>query len=314
MKFTSIKGLNVSKLSLGTAQLGFDYGIANVGGKPNLDKSFEILKTAINAGINCFDAAPLYGDSEEIIGSFMRDRIDVESPIICTKLKVDFKDGTDSIEIYQQVKKNVEESMGRLQINKIPVLLLHSASSMTDNAGLILQSLIRLKDEDMVDKIGVSVYTPDEVTKVIDLGVFDAIQIPINIFDHRLIESGLLTYLKQHGFIVFARSIFLQGLFFLDPDALPENLKLAREPLITLRKLAQKYDIDIGEMAVAFVRDLPEISSLVIGAETSTQVLDNCDLVECPKLSDELKDEILDVFSDMPEKLINPSLWNLQLI
>ena len=82
MKFTSIKGLNVSKLSLGTAQLGFDYGIVNVGGKPNLDKSFEILKTAINAGINCFDTAPSYGDSEEIIGSFVADMFDVESPII----------------------------------------------------------------------------------------------------------------------------------------------------------------------------------------------------------------------------------------
>lgn len=311
MKYTSIKGLDISKLSLGTAQLGFDYGIANVGGKPNLEKSFGILKTAVNAGINCFDTAPSYGDSEEIIGSFVGTRINGESPIICTKLKVDFKKGTDSIEIYQQVKKNVEDSMRRLQINKIPILLVHSASNMTDNGGLILQSLIRLKDEGMVDKIGVSVYSPVEVTKAINLEVFDAIQIPINIFDHRLIESGLLADLRQCGFIVFARSIFLQGLFFLDPDTLPENLKLARKPIIALRKLAQKYEIGIAEIAVAFVRDLPEISSLMIGAETSTQVLDNCDLIECPKLSDELRDEILDVFSDLPVKIINPSLWNL---
>lgn len=310
MKYTSIKGLDISKLSLGTAQLGFDYGIANVGGKPNLDKSFEILKTAINAGINCFDTAPSYGDSEEIIGSFVGDISDGESPIICTKLKIDFDDSADSVEIYQQVKKNVEDSMRRLRINKIPILLLHSASNMTDNDGLVLQSLIRLKDEGMVDKIGVSVYSPVEVIKAIDLGVFDAIQIPINIFDHRLIDCGILNSLKQHDFIVFARSIFLQGLFFLDPNALPENLKLAREPIIALKKLAQKYEIGIAEMAVAFVRDLPEISSLVIGAENSTQVLDNCDLIECPKLSDELKDEILNVFSDLPEKIINPSLWS----
>ncbi len=311
MKYTSIKGLDISKLSLGTAQLGFDYGIANVGGKPNLDKSFEILETAINAGINCFDTAPSYGDSEEIIGSYIGDRIDEASPIICTKLKIAFDDGTDSVEISQQVKKNVEESMRRLQINKIPILLLHSASNMTDNDGLILQSLARLKDEGMVDKIGVSVYSLVEVTNAIDLGGFDAIQIPINIFDHRLINSGILNSLKQHNFIVFARSIFLQGLFFLYPDALPENLKLAREPIIALRKLAEKYEIGIAEMAVAFVRDLPEISSLVIGAENSTQVLDNCGLIECPKLSDELKDELLDVFSDLPENIINPSLWNL---
>ena len=148
------------------------------------------------------------------------------------------------------------------------------------------------------------------MTKVIYLGVFDAIQIPINIFDQHLINSGLLKSLKQHNFIVFARSIFLQGLFFLDPDNLPENLKLAKEPLTTLKKLAQKYDIEIAEMAVAFVRDLPEISSLVIGAETSAQVLSNCGLIDCPKLSDELMGEILNTFTDLPDKIINPSFWN----
>ena len=310
MKYTSINGLKISKLSLGTAQLGFDYGIANVSGKPNLDKSFEILKTAINAGINCFDTAPSYGNSEEIIGSFVNNKIDWVSPIVCTKLKVDFEDGADLIEIYQHVKKNIEESMRKLQINKIPILLLHSASNMTDNDGLILQTLIRLKDEGMVDKMGVSVYSPEDVKIAIGVEELDAIQIPINIFDHRLIDCGLLKSLEQHDFIVFARSIFLQGLFFLNPENLPVNLKLAREPLITLRKLSQKYEIDIAEMAVAFVRDLPEISSLVIGAETSTQVLDNCDLIECPKLSEELRNEIIDVFSDLPEKIINPSLWN----
>jgi len=311
MKYTSINGLKISKLSLGTAQLGFDYGIANLSGKPSLDKSFEILETAINVGINCFDTAPSYGDSEEIIGSFVGDISDGESPIICTKLKIDLADDTDPIGIYLQIKKNIEESMENLQKNKIPILLLHSASNMTDNGGLILQSLIRLKDEGLVGKIGVSVYSPIEVTKAIDMGVFDAIQIPINIFDHRLIESGILNSLKQHNFIVFARSIFLQGLFFLEPDALPENLKLAREPIIFLRKLAEKYEIGIAEMAVAFVRDLPEISSLVIGVENSIQVLDNCDLIECPKLSYELKDEILNVFSDLSERIINPSLWDI---
>ena len=310
MNYTFIQGLNISKLSLGTAQLGFDYGIANVGGKPNLDKSFEILETAINTGINCFDTAPSYGDSEKIIGSFMDNRISGLPPITITKLKADFEDSVNSVEVYRQVRQNIENSMRRLQINKIPILLLHSASNMTDNDGLILQSLIRLKDEGLAEKVGVSVYSPEEVEIAIDVGEFDAIQIPINIFDQRLIDSGLLKSLKQHDFIIFARSIFLQGLFFLDPDNLPENLKLAREPLITLRTLAQKYEIDIAEMAVAFVRDLPEISSLVIGAETSSQVLDNCDLIECPKLSEELKDEILNVFSDLPEKIINPSLWN----
>jgi aryl-alcohol dehydrogenase-like predicted oxidoreductase len=103
----------------------------------------------------------------------------------------------------------------------------------------------------------------------------------------------------------------LQGLFFLDPNTLPENLKLSREPIITIRKLAQKYKIDVAEMAFAFVRDLPQISSMVIGAETSTQVLENCAMIECPKLQEEMNCEILDSFNDLPMKIINPSLWDI---
>ena len=312
MKYALIKDFKISKLTMGTAQLGLNYGIANKIGKPSIEQAFNILETAVNSGINCFDTAFSYGNSEETIGSFISSEMCRNTPTIVTKLQqIEFDDSISSFKIYNEVKQNVEKSLKRLQINKIPICLIHKVSNMTDQDGLIVHSLLRLKDEGLIGRIGISVYDSEEVRQVIDMEDFDAIQIPINIFDHRLIESGLLESLEQHDFIVFARSIFLQGLFFLDPDTLPENLKLAREPIITLKKLAQKYEIDIAEMAFAFVRDLPQISSMVIGAETSAQVLENCALIECPKLSEELKYEILDTFNDLPEKIINPSLWNL---
>jgi aryl-alcohol dehydrogenase-like predicted oxidoreductase len=310
MKYTSIKGLQISKLSLGTAQLGFDYGIANTRGKPTLEQSFKILETAVNAGINCFDTAFLYGDSEEIIGSFISRRMAGVTPIIITKLKAfEFSDGINLIEIHNQVNKDVEESMRRLQINKIPICLLHNASNMTDNDGKILQSLMELRDKGLIEKIGVSVYSPEEVEQAINIKEFDAIQIPINLFDHRLIDAGLLKSLEQHDFIVFARSVYLQGLFFLNPANLPHNLKLAKEPLEILKKISEEHEIGIDELALAFVRDLPGISSLVIGAETSTQVLKNCSLIDCPEISKELRGELSDAFSESPVEILNPTLW-----
>ena len=59
-----------NKLVLGTAQLGLNYGVANKTGKPTQNKAFEIMKYAVENGINYFDTAYNYGNSEIIIGKF----------------------------------------------------------------------------------------------------------------------------------------------------------------------------------------------------------------------------------------------------
>ena len=56
------------QLVLGTAQLGLNYGITNSDGKPKLEQSLEIITYALDNGINVFDTARAYGDSEHIIG------------------------------------------------------------------------------------------------------------------------------------------------------------------------------------------------------------------------------------------------------
>ena len=60
------------QLILGTVQLGLDYGINNDVGKPSVEKSFEILDYAFNNGISILDTANAYGDSEKIIGNYMK--------------------------------------------------------------------------------------------------------------------------------------------------------------------------------------------------------------------------------------------------
>ena len=60
-----------NKLVLGTAQLGLNYGIANVIGKPTEKQALEIMKYAVENGINYFDTAHSYGNSEIIIGKFL---------------------------------------------------------------------------------------------------------------------------------------------------------------------------------------------------------------------------------------------------
>src|SRR3989338_3372428 len=62
-----------SRISLGTVQFGLDYGIANKNGKVSRQKIFEILKSAHDGGINCLDTAYDYGDSEDVIGAYLKE-------------------------------------------------------------------------------------------------------------------------------------------------------------------------------------------------------------------------------------------------
>ena len=69
MKINTVKGQDITILSLGTVQLGLNYGIHNDSGKPSLETSFRILNAAMEAGINTLDTAAGYGNSEEVIGA-----------------------------------------------------------------------------------------------------------------------------------------------------------------------------------------------------------------------------------------------------
>jgi len=312
MEYTTISNMVISKLTLGTAQLGLNYGIANTNGKPDHRKSNEILKVAADNGVNCFDTAPSYGDSERIIGSFLSSCHHFsEPPIIVTKLPpISLNDKVTSSDVYHLVRECVTKSAEQLQIKRIPIYLLHRASDVNAYGGLAIESLLKLKAEGLIEILGVSVYAPEEVECALKIGVIEAIQIPINIFDHRLIRTGLLSQLKDRNFIVFARSIFLQGLFFLDARNLPSGFALAENPLRRLQKLSHDREIGIAELALAFVRDLSGITSVVIGAETPKQVLEDIGLMKSPPLSSELTEEIMSLFSNLPLELINPSLWN----
>ena len=70
-------------MTLGTVQLGKDYGINNTTGKPDIQAAHEILSLALKNGINSLDTASAYGDSEAVIGSFIKQSN--ETPFIITK-------------------------------------------------------------------------------------------------------------------------------------------------------------------------------------------------------------------------------------
>ncbi|MBI3032828.1 aldo/keto reductase [Candidatus Woesearchaeota archaeon] len=300
--------LNISKITLGTAQFSPGYGVANTRGNLCLKEAYSILQTATALGITVIDTAPIYGEAEKRLGSFFSKLHQKELPTIVTKISdLEQIHTLEQEQAYEFMKSQVLSSARKLQLSKISICLLHDASNM--NNPKVISSLLRLKEEGLVGKIGVSIYHPDEVTTFLNTDIFEVIQLPINLLDTRLIKNGLLHKLHQKRILVFARSIFLQGLFFLDYKKLPPHLEFARDHLKRIHQIAHKIGLSVPQLAFTFVRDIPEITSLVIGAENAQQIEETVSLLQTEPLPEKINKEILNTFNNVPEKLINPSLW-----
>lgn len=304
--------MKISRITLGTVQIGLEYGIANKTGKPAQASALEMLDYAWKNGINSFDTAPAYGNSETIIGTFVSSYLkDIDNLIITSKLP-----GIPDIEsiskdiLYERVKNHVNQSLSALKIKNIPVYLLHKPNDLFSSKNTLIECLTRIKNEGLIGKIGVSIYEPWEVELALNYKELEAIQIPINVLDHRLINSGLLDRLKKRNFVVFARSVYLQGLFMLDPENIPKYLEPAKKHIRKLRELCTQYQLDMDALCFLFVRDLPAITSVVIGAEKLGQVERNISLLNQPPIPDLLKKEIMENFKTIPENIVNPSKWN----
>ena len=305
--------MSISKITLGTAQLGLDYGVANEIGKLSFKKALKLLKYAWKKGINSFDTAPGYGNSEQILGSFISKEIkkEINKITIISKLpKIKARDNLSFNNIYNEIKEQINLSREKLKIDKIPIYLLHNAGDLYLNNGIIVDCLSEIKNEGLIERFGLSVYNPEDVENSLKFKEINVIQIPINIFDHRLINSGLLNKLKNKKYLIFARSIYLQGLFFLTPNQLIEKkLEFTNEPLLNLHNLSKEFKFDIDKLAFLFIRDMQEISSMVIGMERIEQISKNIELLKENTLSIEIQKRLKQEFSDMPEKIINPNLW-----
>lgn len=304
-----------SPLTLGTVALGMEYGISNAGGKPSRDKAQAVLEAALQAGITTFDTARSYGDAEALVGHFLSARSPMRAPVrVVTKFKISQRERYDLDTLREEVFGSVRCSLAQLRLPRLPVCLLHMDRRlpMSDMGTLLPRLLGDLLGEGLIDMGGVSLDHPREAEAFVDQPVIEAFQVPVNIFDQRLIQSGMLARMQQADKVVFARSVFLQGLFFTDPKRLRGNLAGAVPYLQTLRALSREAPMDMAQLALSFVRDQEGIDSIVFGAVSPEQVRQNAALQQGPALSADLRARITQRFAEVPEEIITPGGWDKQ--
>ena len=270
-------------MTLGTVQLGMDYGIVNKDGKPSEEKSFSILQTALESGVTTLDTARAYGDSELVIGRFLK-QWQGEPPAIITKIPT--LQGDSPKELEKFVTESVEQSLQRLGINKLEAVMLHGAKDPIVHGKACADAMQALIAHGYTDKVGVSVYTAEDIEGMLPFHIFSVTQVPMSIFDQRLIAGGWIDKLKERDYAVYVRSVFLQGVFFMEPDKIddPILLKHAAPKIRLLNRIAEELGISVAQLAIAFMRDCAGVTSLVLGADTPEQVKNNAAYFDAPPL------------------------------
>ena len=307
MEYTNLDELNFSKITLGTVQLSMKYGISNLT-ESTVKTTHEVLMTAKKIGISSFDTSPQYGNIEKTLGNFFK-KEKIENPTVISKIPpIEFLEKPTFDDVYTKVKKHITQSLNDLNLEQIPVCLIHNPQNMSNYDGMIVKALELLKEYGHIKKIGCSVYTKKDVEKFLEINKFDVIEIPINLFNTKIVDEKRLNRLKEKDTSVLGRSVFLQGLFFLDPYNLPAKVEKAKKYLIELNKIANDYSIPIPNLALSFVNKQKYISSIIIGVENSQQLSQNIELANTI-LPEKVEKVILEKFANVPESVNNPLEW-----
>jgi aryl-alcohol dehydrogenase-like predicted oxidoreductase len=260
------------ELGLGTVQFGLDYGVSNTQGKVSLSEAAAILREANMLGIRVLDTASAYGESEEVIGIAASEG---HSFRIVTKLPALKKDRITAGDT-DTLKRAFEASLQRLKAERTAGLLLHSAGDLLAQGGEKVYELLRsLRDGGAAEKIGISVYTGDEIDRVCGRYDIDLVQAPVNVLDRRLIRSGRLEFLKSRGIEIHVRSAFLQGLLLMHPDSINPYFSPIEPTLRRYREMLDAKGLTPTEGALGFLRTVREIDVVLVGVTCVRELREN---------------------------------------
>jgi spore coat polysaccharide biosynthesis protein SpsF (cytidylyltransferase family)/aryl-alcohol dehydrogenase-like predicted oxidoreductase len=304
-----------SELTLGTAQLGMEYGIANRAGQPALPVAIRMVRQAVAHGVTALDTARAYGDAESVVGQALtgawRSRVEV-----ITKLDplASLPQNATVNEVRAAVDDSVKRSCEALRSKTLSTLLLHRSSHHDAWGGAAWRRLLELRDDGTIGNLGASVYEPREALDLLQDMAITHLQIPMNVLDWRWRASGFdRAVVRRPDVVVHARSALLQGVLADSPPSLwPVSAGFdAAACLRQLRKLTAEFGRQsMTDLCLAYVRSQPWITSVVVGCETLEQVDENLELLCRPKLTTEQCAELERSLPEAPEDLLNPSQWN----
>jgi|APSaa5957512535_1039671.scaffolds.fasta_scaffold33180_2 aryl-alcohol dehydrogenase-like predicted oxidoreductase len=296
----------MSNLVLGTVQFGVDYGVSNRIGRTYDAEIENILKYADKKDINMLDTAPAYGNSESIIGNFIHNCTNHKQWRVITKTLYSQSDTICDKQV-DELLDNLKLSQKNIYQKSIYGLLIHNCDDLFLPGGeKLFQIMKKLKQDGVIKKIGVSVYSSKQIDRVLDNYQIDLVQLPLNILDQRLLNGGQLNRLKEYDVEIHARSVFLQGLLLMPLKSISPWFDPIRRDLDAFHIKAKKLNMSSLQLALGFVRSISEVDKIVVGINTLHQLYEIVNAMSTSINTDDCFD-----LSISDSTYLNPSNWKI---
>lgn len=292
------------QICLGSAQFGMNYGITNTLGQISENNVRTLLSKAALYGISMIDTAVAYGDSQAILGrSFPPShKFHITSKLPAQKF--------NSFDANSCIKwqRDFEYSCTLLGVDKIDSFLLHNVLDLVKPGASYLRSwLLSLRNQGLVRRLGVSIYTPEEL-ECVPSELLDLVQLPLSIYDQRFLADGAIDRLSSQGCAIHVRSIYLQGLL-LSPSAswplwISQNM---RHHHMSLENMAKSAQVTLLDLALSFAFSQKNIEALVVGVCSLKELDQLCTSLSHPKFS--LSAQEWSFWRSKDPLLLDPRQW-----
>jgi aryl-alcohol dehydrogenase-like predicted oxidoreductase len=252
-------------LSLGTAQLGGDYGIASRRDDLSESSASSLLTTARANGITHLDTAIAYGDSELLLG-----RSGVRDFWVTTKIP---QLPERNPKPHEWIERQLVASLERLQLEQVDAVLIHAAKDLLTGGGdVVAESLLSLKTSGLTRKVGFSAYSATEASAIIERYPMDVVQLPASFVDRSAAESGAIANFAARGVEVEIRSIFLQGLLLMNLCEQVTRFPAASALWEELAQWQREVGLTMLEVCVRYAMSIAGVSRVIVGVDSPQQL------------------------------------------
>ncbi len=313
-------GLFVSELCLGTMTFGGTSRWAAIG-RQDQEAAEALIRTSLDHGVNFIDTADVYSDglSEQILGKALKNlgvkRSDV---VIATKVYGAMGTGPNDIGASRgHIMDGIQRSLERLQLDHIDLYQIHANDSVTpvEETVRALDDLVR---QGLVRYVGVSNWQAWKIMKALgysesrNLARFESLQAYYTIAGRDL-ERDVVPLLNDQkvGLMVWSPLAggLLSGKFGPGSngpedarrasfDFPPVNRDRAWACVDVMREVAARHDTSVARVALAWLLAKPWVTTVIMGAKTQEQLVDNLAAAELKLTAEDLA--ALDKVSALP--------------
>lgn len=269
-------GLKVSRIALGTVELGLDYGFrgSRCYTRPEPEDSIRILHRAIDLGINLIDTARTYGTSEELIGKALHglrkqtviaSKVDIPTAVLA---------GEGEKCLRNKVLGSIECSLKALKVEAIDLMQIHETDLAILASDVVLKSLEDARQQGKIRFIGASCRNEQIALAALEKESFDVFQVPFN-----LLNRGMCTQVfsgaKQRRLGLLARSIFLRGVLTDNVNSIPNRLSPLKKAALQALGRCRAEVQSLSEMALRFALAFDEVTSVILGVRSIPELESN---------------------------------------